>query len=682
MAYLPKYVSLVSFDELHEITAQSEHYESHMDLISIENLCLGAEVIIVLLLIAFAWNPKGVSGDEESNSKKEIMDWTPAKLAFLQSSLFRGLYVQNWKGTAGGPSKPFLCSQGIEGESQSEIPVPWQDRLTKLTNRQGFDSLLREWTSISSEHRRRSCLSMITLNEYSKILATHGAMATESAIRAFANHLKQNLENEAFVSRYQSERFMVLSFASNETKAFETMQRIREEAADARFFEYQGTPLPIACIVSITPIDGAESHDSIIDLLEEGYLHADDNKCGVVTRSNQAWTDQPPVPSETEPSGDEASAKPSGGSKKQYLDSQLEPSENVPSVGVDSVADSDGIAQPVADTNTLEPSSVNQSADLLPNEETENSNDITAVADPDDIEALFAQIRNNKQQDKPSPVPPPAATAPEPPPVETSVAEVASADDIAALFASAKPAASPPKAAVKAVAPVAPVAAPVVDAAPVAVSVAAPVPVAAAVAAADVPAVQASADPVEIDDAAQTASADDIAALFAANKPKTPPKNPNPPAQPVSAPVAQQPLVTKPQVPDPSPVLAPVASIDSQLRPEDLGESEKAELATADDIAALFASVKQGIATPPKMATPITPTPAPAPTSSPVLPAASEASVSHSDPTASTDLSSQSVEPAQPPGPSTKADIAPTEADLSETASADDIAALFASLKK
>jgi diguanylate cyclase (GGDEF)-like protein len=682
------YLSLVSFDELHEITAQSEHYESNMDLISIENLCLGAEVIIVLLLIAFAWTPNGVSGDDESNAKKEIMDWTPSKLAFLQSSLFRGLYVQNWKGTAGGPTKPFLCSQGIEGEMQSEIPGPWQDRLTKLTNRQGFDSLLREWTSISSEHRKRSCLSMITLNEYSQILAAHGAMATESAIRAFANHLKQNLENEAFVSRYQSERFMVLSFASNESKAFETMQRIREEAASTSFFEFQGTSLPVACIVSVTPIEGNESTDSIIDLLEEGYLHADDNKCGVVSRSNQAWTDKPPVPNETEPSISEASAKASDDSKKQFLDSQLEPSESTSNVDVDSLATSDGTAQPSEDTNTLEPSSDVKAAEVQPQEEAENSNDITAVADPDDIEALFAQIRNNKQQDKPSPVPaPPPATAPaEPTLVETSVSDVASADDIAALFASAKPAASPPKAAVKAAAPVTPVAAPAVSAAPVATPVAA----ATAVEATDAPAVQAAADPVvEIDDTAQTASADDIAALFAANKPKAPPKNPTPPAPPVSAaqpesaPVAQQPLVTMPKVPDPSPVLEPVASIDSQLKPEELGESEKAELATADDIAALFASVKQGIGTPPKTPTPVTPSPAPAPSSSPVLPPASAAPISQSEPAAPNDLSSQPVQTPQPSSPPPMAAaVAPAEADLSETASADDIAALFASLKK
>ena len=120
----PLYLSLVSFDELHAITAQSENDESNMDLISIENLCLGAEVIIVLLLIAFAWNPKRVSGDDENNTKKEFMDWTPAKVAFLQSSLFRGLYVQNWKVSAVGSSKPFLCSQGVEGEWKSLLCHP------------------------------------------------------------------------------------------------------------------------------------------------------------------------------------------------------------------------------------------------------------------------------------------------------------------------------------------------------------------------------------------------------------------------------------------------------------------------------------------------------------------------------------------------------------------------------
>ena len=564
------------------------------------------------------------------------MDWTPAKVAFLQSSLFRGLYVQNWKVSAVGSSKPFLCSQGVEGESKSEIPGPWQDRLTKLTNRQGFDSLLREWISIGSEHRKRSCLSMITLNEYSQILSTHGAMATESAIRAFANHLTRNLETEAFISRYQSERFMVLSFASNESKAFETMQRIREEAANASFFEFQGTPLPIACIVSVTPIDGNESNDSIIDLLEEGYLHADENKCGVVSRSDQAWSDQPPVFTEAEATASEASAKPAGGTKKQYLDSQLEPSESGSHVGVDSMDMSDGIAPPSADPNTLEPSSVEKVGDLQPNEEAESSNDITAVADPDDIEALFAQMRNNKQQDKPSPVPPPAKAPAEPPPVETSGSELASADDIAALFASTNPVASSPKAAVASVG-------------------------------------QTSNAIAEVDDAAQTASADDIAALFATNKPKASSKNQTPPDQPELVPIAKQPLVTQQQVPDSISGIEPVASTDSQPKPEELGENENAELATADDIAALFASVKQGISTAP---------PTPTPTSSPVLPPASPVPVSDSGPVARNDLSSQTVQTPEPTIAPPKATIAPSEADLSETASADDIAALFASMKR
>ena len=261
--------------------------------------------------------------------------------------------------------------------------------------------------------------------------------------------------------------------------------------------------------------------------------------------------------------------------------------------------------------------------------------DVQAVAKNEDIEALFEQINKNKksnaaavetQQADPTPPPQDAPSA-----TELDVSESATADDIAALFATVKGAAQP----------------------------AAPKP-------SETPTPKAAQSTAE--DENGTASADDIAALFASVQ---------------NTPKAQQAVVPPPvestPVQDVSTTPAPA--------PENLDEA-----ASADDIAALFASAKNNKQGTPPKAQPVAP---PAPTAA--APVASE----NLEETASADdiaaLFAASKKPAPPnkaPAEINNAKAPPAEItaegkkniealvqNLNESASADEIEALFANLK-
>jgi len=578
-----------------------ERLGSSMQLLSVENLSLAAEVTVVLLLLSFAW-PQNKSDHVESSEVGESISWEPVKVFFLQNWTHRGLYLSQWRrnlfsDVAIPPTKPFH-SPSIEDDENARIPAPWQDRLTHLLNRQGFDAILNAWQSIDNQHRGASCVSMITLSTYSDLTSAHGAMVTEQAIQQIGKQLSADMSHDSLIARYLPDRFVVLHFAATTAASHRDIALFQARTLDAAFFQTAGESLQLTCNISILELESDSDVNSTMELLEEGVSEGERSGRAILSREDHVWTETPVGLESTSIEATahkvETRSSSAGAKAKEAISSD------------ESVANQSNIedAQPA-------------------------STDISAVASPDDIAALFAQINTQKSGAGLSTASPSRETleqaepkdVPSAPVVE--VGEVATADDIAALFATVKP---NPKPATTVIPPITP------------------------------------APTVPEMDKSEAASADDIAALFATVKPTNNQAN------------ATSPAAAKAK---PSETAKPVAAaVDPN------------EAASADDIAALFASVKPtnktlnaatsaaAKAQPNETAKPVAPIVDPNEAASADDIAALFATVKPINKTAN--AASPAAAKAQPN--ETAKPVAPV-VDPNEAASADDIAALFATVK-
>jgi diguanylate cyclase (GGDEF)-like protein len=580
-----------------------------MHFLTIENLCLAAEAVMVLLLIAFPWGTNRKS-QESSTSSHAAMDWELVKSAFTQACVFRGLYVQRSselnaanRDDESAEAALFATRDSHDRIAAGEIPEPWQDRLTKLLNRAGFDQVLRTWMRVGQEHRKDSSVALISMTGYSNLLGSHGAIIVEQALRALADKLSDSLGHNCLIARYQAERFIVLSYCQSSGRTHLRMEALQHELSNESFFQSGDTSFGLESIVSIAALGDESDAEQVVNQLDEGFLQADDRGYSVVSLQEGEWEDQPRL--ETAPSRPtKAQAQTAPESSFGQDDSVSHEREDAGELTSESIEESN---EPVT-SGSVEEEAIAPSVEKSKDVKGDDANhDISAVANPADIEALFAEIKAKKAKAGHEGTP---ITEPKPPTNEasktSSLSDAASADDIAALFAANAPA----KVKAKEKAP-------------------------------DI-------------DATEAATADDIAALFATVKQATAPTKGSPSSKPQEKqPALETASVTaEPSQPPTAEELNTVASADDiaslfatvkpsgkpqeQIieQPSAPSAGELTDTASAEDIAALFASVKQ--------------TPAPS--------------------------STTPTDPVTPP--------IPTGEELQNAASADDIAALFAAMKK
>ena len=268
-----------------------------MQLLSIENLSLAAEATVILLLLAIAWHPRRKEPHHAQNGVEGI-SWEPAKYFYLQAFIHRGLYLQQWRETQSHnshqstDSKPFIPVVVDDDDNKPNMPAPWKDRLTRLLNRQGFDSILKEWLSIGQKHRGDSCLSMLTMPKYSEMVNAQGAMITEQALQRIATHLVTASSMESLVARYLPDRFVVLHFASTIASCRKAMEFVQKGMSEKEFFKVAGQPHALESIVSIVDLHGDSDIASRMDELEEGTIEAERSGRTIYSIAGGAWTDE------------------------------------------------------------------------------------------------------------------------------------------------------------------------------------------------------------------------------------------------------------------------------------------------------------------------------------------------------------------------------------------------------
>lgn len=600
---------------------------SFLKFITVDMLCIAAEVTAALLLLAFAIPEKKKTVQPDKTSEELDQLATRARQYCIESAMFRGLTILR---------DPVHTSFHDSAEmAESLKAIGYEDKLTSTANHAFADAFLAKWLRLPVEHRMGSSLAMVVVDEYSDLLRAKGAMALEVILRRFSEMIKAEFGATSIISRYQPDRFLILSFCGDISEAYTTLVSLRKRVNESAQDESSGHSA-FDCTSSIVHLGDEDINlEQAIEDLDDGISQASENaeKC-IAKASNQEWTDSATVLSAS--SGSVVQSKSNSGTGHADSASTEWKDTGKTDGGSSSTIDNQNEVStlPKAANDTTVPND-SDAPESPASKEAKPPSDVQAVAKNEDIEALFEQINKNKksnaaavetQQADPTPPPQDAPSA-----TELDVSESATADDIAALFATVKGAAQP----------------------------AAPKP-------SETPTPKAAQSTAE--DENGTASADDIAALFASVQ---------------NTPKAQQAVVPPPvestPVQDVSTTPAPA--------PENLDEA-----ASADDIAALFASAKNNKQGTPPKAQPVAP---PAPTAA--APVASE----NLEETASADdiaaLFAASKKPAPPnkaPAEINNAKAPPAEItaegkkniealvqNLNESASADEIEALFANLK-
>ncbi len=417
-----------------------------MQMLSVEYLSLAAEATVVLLLLAFAW-PRKKAEPVQASETEPALSWEPAKVQYLQSCVHRGLYLQQWQANHSNAADVSAASElfvprEIEDDPHCPgLPLPWQDRLTRLLNRHGFDAVLAAWLSVDPKCRGESCMAMVTLSKYSDLVSTHGAMVTEQALKRVGTHLAVSSSGKALVARYLPDRFVVLHFASQRTTCHKAMELVLQTISDAAFFKVAGESVALPCNISVVGLDGESDLASTMDALEEGAIESDKSGRRILSRVEGEWTDKPTSidqngSDDTEIVTTEQIVPQHGQPLEASVDNVLSIAATAP---VDNARDTDVRDEDVRDTDVRD---------------TDQSNDISAVANANDIEALLVQIDTNKslyQRDVEKTIAANPATvnanatsvAQEVDPNEVDPNEVATADDIASLFSTVKSAIQP-----------------------------------------------------------------------------------------------------------------------------------------------------------------------------------------------------------------------------------------------
>jgi GGDEF domain-containing protein len=620
--------------------------------ITVENLCIAAEVTAAMLLLAFAIPEKYAKVKSPSDDEGDRALLELARRAFLEEKIAQCLSRLALLET----SRPDVdCTERLGSEFSDAEKLGWLDRVSGAYNRSFLDLFLKRWLALPSENRLGSYLSMVSLKDYSELVRALGPVQVELMLRDLGNRLKDQFADHAIVARLPPDRFLVITFDADPSVGVKCVESASVASTDPNAApETQSKPLAlVSSVVALT--DELPSFEDAVSQLEAGAEAAIKAGESYFIKRDTQWTSE--IPAETALSRSSslrakarasASNKPKSAPSAETAVDEQSAASSPNTSGSATENENDSKSEATSKSNggeELDPLGSN-----TPDAPAQvKSADVSAVASNEEIAALFAQIKKNenqsgKSQDAAVDGATTAASTSTPGASSDGVAnkdadDTVSADDIASLFAASKPTSKPKQ----------------------------------EIAAAE-PSTQTSRKSAANKDADDTVSADDIASLFAAAKPTSKPKQETAAAEP-STQTSRKSAANKDA--DDTVSADDIASLFAAAKPTSKPKQETAaaepstqtsrksaankdadDTVSADDIASLFAAAKP-------VAAPKT------------KPAELPNSQSSSQPQPAAPLYAQN------PAEANKKSTGIAELDsMADTASADDISALFKAVQQ
>lgn len=367
--------------------------------ITVENLCIAAEVTAAMLLLAFSIpeqrsKAKTSEKDDTNNQLLEL-----ARRAFLEEKLARSLERLAMLDS----SRPVVdYSARLASESSDAEAIGWLDRLSGTFNRAFIDSFLNRWLALPNGNRHGSYLSMISLKDYAELIRDSGPVQVELMLRDLGSRLKSQCTDQAIVARLPPDRFLLITFDGDPSAGVQCVDSASEQSRDPDATpEAEAKPMSLVCSV-VELSDEISSFEEAVGQLDTGNDAATQLGEKFYLKQGYSWTsDIPTTPSTLKrksPSGSDDSSLPKRAGKPITPAAIAEDDATGDTLSNSSeIADTVDLSlQENVSTGTQETDA--QESDALEAPIQGKSSDVLAVASNEEIAALFAQIKKHESQ--------------------------------------------------------------------------------------------------------------------------------------------------------------------------------------------------------------------------------------------------------------------------------------------
>lgn len=127
------------------------------------------------------------------------------------------------------------------------------DSLTGLYNRRYWNALLENEYKRCGYGASNGCLALVDLDSFKQINDMHGHLVGDEVLRHVASALRANARSTDIVARFGGDEFCVFLPDTHKVVAFQVLERVRMEVADAVFGPKQG---PLATLsIGLTEFD-------------------------------------------------------------------------------------------------------------------------------------------------------------------------------------------------------------------------------------------------------------------------------------------------------------------------------------------------------------------------------------------------------------------------------------------
>jgi diguanylate cyclase (GGDEF)-like protein len=147
------------------------------------------------------------------------------------------------------------------------------DQLTGLANRRGFNLLASQALQEARRSNDTLCAMLIDLDHFKKINDSHGHLAGDQALHAFASALQDSLRRSDIVSRWGGEEFALLLKDTSLETASQIAEKIRGLAENLTL-SHGTDSLTITISIGLTCLQEDDSLDSLIARADRALYRA------------------------------------------------------------------------------------------------------------------------------------------------------------------------------------------------------------------------------------------------------------------------------------------------------------------------------------------------------------------------------------------------------------------------
>jgi diguanylate cyclase (GGDEF)-like protein len=126
-----------------------------------------------------------------------------------------------------------------------------RDGLTRAYNRRYFMERLESEFRFAQRHSVPLSLLMLDLDHFKRINDSHGHLAGDHVLGAFAKHVQRTIRNEDVFARYGGEEFAIISRALRQDDARRFADRLRNEIEHLNIV-YRDQQIPLTVSIGIS----------------------------------------------------------------------------------------------------------------------------------------------------------------------------------------------------------------------------------------------------------------------------------------------------------------------------------------------------------------------------------------------------------------------------------------------